>query len=195
MRNKARTNWKRETHNNTSLFEIQSVKTIHYTSDHILWQKSIYLWIMQWVKQETNSKRSNLGYFSYLRDYIIRSNMIFIHQEYQNWLLHHYLKIYWIFKTRYHWLIRSSKLLKQLCKHRSKLMIDLWCHGQQIFWMILSSVNKSHPPPSKAPWEAAPFLTPAETKILVLLSSSVERFGVSRMQDFFLSTIFAFSLN
>ena len=29
-----------------------------------------------------------------------------------------------------------------------------------------------------------PFLTPAETKILVLLSASVERFGVSRMRDF-----------
>ena len=31
---------------------------------------------------------------------------------------------------------------------------------------------------------SAPFLTPEETKILVLLSPSVERFGVSRMQDF-----------
>ena len=30
----------------------------------------------------------------------------------------------------------------------------------------------------------SPFLTPAETKILVLLSASVERFGVSRMRDF-----------
>ena len=31
----------------------------------------------------------------------------------------------------------------------------------------------------------APILTAAETKILVLLSESVERFGVSRMRDFF----------
>ena len=31
---------------------------------------------------------------------------------------------------------------------------------------------------------SAPFLTPAETKILVLLSTSVERFGVSRMRVF-----------
>ena len=28
-------------------------------------------------------------------------------------------------------------------------------------------------------------LTPAETKILVLLSAAVERFGVSRIRDFF----------
>ena len=34
---------------------------------------------------------------------------------------------------------------------------------------------------------SAPFLTPAETKILVLLFASVERFSVSRMWDFFLS--------
>ena len=33
---------------------------------------------------------------------------------------------------------------------------------------------------------SAPFLTPAETKILVPLSASVQRFGVHRMQDFFL---------
>ena len=31
---------------------------------------------------------------------------------------------------------------------------------------------------------SAPFLTPAETKISVLLSASVERFGVSHMRDF-----------
>ena len=31
---------------------------------------------------------------------------------------------------------------------------------------------------------SAPFWTPAETKISVLLSASVERFGVSRMRDF-----------
>ena len=31
-----------------------------------------------------------------------------------------------------------------------------------------------------------PFLAPADTKILVLLSASVERFGVSRMRDFLL---------
>ena len=30
-----------------------------------------------------------------------------------------------------------------------------------------------------------PFLKPVKTKILVLLSSSVERFGVSHMRDFF----------
>ena len=30
----------------------------------------------------------------------------------------------------------------------------------------------------------APFLTPAETKISVLLSALVKRFGVSRMRDF-----------
>ena len=35
---------------------------------------------------------------------------------------------------------------------------------------------------------SAPFLTPAETKISVLLSVSVERFGVSRMRDFYLYT-------
>ena len=33
----------------------------------------------------------------------------------------------------------------------------------------------------------SPFLTPAETKISVLLSAPVERFGVSRMQNFFYS--------
>ena len=33
---------------------------------------------------------------------------------------------------------------------------------------------------------SAPFLTPAETKILVLKSALVERFNVSRMRDFFL---------
>ena len=32
---------------------------------------------------------------------------------------------------------------------------------------------------------SVPILTPAETKISVLLSASVERFGVSRMRDFF----------
>ena len=32
---------------------------------------------------------------------------------------------------------------------------------------------------------SAPFLTPAETKIPVILSASVERFGVSCMRDFF----------
>ena len=31
---------------------------------------------------------------------------------------------------------------------------------------------------------SAPFLTPAETKMLVLLSASVERFSVSCMRDF-----------
>ena len=31
---------------------------------------------------------------------------------------------------------------------------------------------------------SAPFLTPAETEILLLLSALVERFGVSRMRDF-----------
>ena len=33
-----------------------------------------------------------------------------------------------------------------------------------------------------------PFLTPAETKITVILSALVKRFGVSRMQDFFWAT-------
>ena len=37
---------------------------------------------------------------------------------------------------------------------------------------------------------SAPFLTPAETKMLVLLSASVERFGVSRMRDFYLAVCF-----
>ena len=32
---------------------------------------------------------------------------------------------------------------------------------------------------------SAPFLTPAETKILVILSASVKRFSVSRMRDFY----------
>ena len=32
---------------------------------------------------------------------------------------------------------------------------------------------------------SASFLTPAGTKILVLLSASVKRFGVSRMRDFY----------
>ena len=32
---------------------------------------------------------------------------------------------------------------------------------------------------------SAPFLTPAETKISVLLSTLVERFSVSRMRDFY----------
>ena len=33
---------------------------------------------------------------------------------------------------------------------------------------------------------SASVLTPAETKISVLLSAAVERFGVSRMRDFFI---------
>ena len=37
---------------------------------------------------------------------------------------------------------------------------------------------------------SAPFFTPAETKILVLLSASVERFCVSHMRDFLLKTCF-----
>ena len=37
----------------------------------------------------------------------------------------------------------------------------------------------------KKKMQAAPFLTPVKTKILVLLSASDERFGVSRMWDFF----------
>ena len=48
--------WNKETDNNTSLFEIQSVGALHYTSDHKLWQKSISMWILQLDKQETNSK-------------------------------------------------------------------------------------------------------------------------------------------
>ena len=32
---------------------------------------------------------------------------------------------------------------------------------------------------------AATFLMPAETKLLVLLSASAKRFGVSRMRDYF----------
>ena len=33
-------------------------------------------------------------------------------------------------------------------------------------------------------------LTPAETKTMVLLSASVERFGVSRMRDFYIENKF-----
>ena len=37
---------------------------------------------------------------------------------------------------------------------------------------------------------SSPFLTPAETKILVLLSTLIERFCVSRMRDYFLNFFF-----
>ena len=38
---------------------------------------------------------------------------------------------------------------------------------------------------------SAPFLMPVETKILVLLSTSVKLFGVSCMQDFFIKPFLA----
>ena len=61
-----------------------------------------------------------------------------------------------------------------------------------VLWKKCTSRNIHHcdcqsAPPPRPPKKmlSAPFLTPAETKILVLLSASVDRFSVSRTQDFF----------